>query len=139
MMIARYSRFATSRNSLQEASSVVARGNKVLLRWLSGDNNSFSSFTEERMKADKRYATTVEVPESLQHDTYTKDNKFSIRGAFREGRAAYLDFSATTPIDPRVLDAMLPYMVSFPPTIIKGELLVPLVPFKYCFSRHPSN
>jgi hypothetical protein len=112
MMIARYSRFATSQKPLHEVSSLVARGNKVLLRRLSAEN-SFSSFPEEKMKTDKRYAATVEVPESLQHDTNTKDNKFSIRGAFREGRAAYLDFSATTPIDPRVLDEMLPYMVSF--------------------------
>ncbi len=36
---------------------------------------------------------------------------FSIKGDSLNGRPAYLDFQATTPIDPRVLDATLPYMM----------------------------
>jgi cysteine desulfurase len=32
-------------------------------------------------------------------------------GQAHEGRALYLDYQATTPIDPRVTDAMLPYML----------------------------
>jgi cysteine desulfurase len=37
---------------------------------------------------------------------------FNIEGRAIEGRAAYLDGAATTPIDPRVLDSMLPWMTS---------------------------
>ncbi|GAB5355130.1 hypothetical protein AAMO2058_000179700 [Amorphochlora amoebiformis] len=39
-----------------------------------------------------------------------KAGKFSIKGVNMDGRALYLDMQATTPIDPRVLDAMMPLM-----------------------------
>ena len=48
------------------------------------------------------------------------DGRFSIQGTFREGQASYLDMSATTPLDPRVLDKMMPYMVR----IIGGTLCI---------------
>jgi cysteine desulfurase len=71
-----------------------------------------SSFAHKKMETDKRYQATADVPESLLRDVKEAEaSPFSIRGQFREGRAAYLDMSATTPMDPRVLDAMAPYMI----------------------------
>ena len=64
------------------------------------------------METDKRYAPTTDVPDSLSNPLSAKTGEFSIRGEFRDGRAAYLDMSATTPLDPRVFDEMAPYMVS---------------------------
>ncbi|CAD7080002.1 unnamed protein product [Hermetia illucens] len=40
-------------------------------------------------------------------------NKFNIRDEVLDGRPLYLDAQATTPLDPRVLDAMLPYLTNY--------------------------
>lgn len=46
------------------------------------------------------------VSENVGHISH-----FNIRGQFRRGRASYLDMASTTPLDPRVFDAMAPYMI----------------------------
>jgi cysteine desulfurase len=71
---------------------------------------ALSSFSPDKMDQDKRYQKTLDVPESLSW-LQPFQSEFTIQGSFREGRAAYLDMSATTPLDPRVLDVMAPYMI----------------------------
>jgi len=61
------------------------------------------------METDRRYQPTQAIPEEQLNAPFS--DQFSIRGEFRDGRAAYLDMSATTPLDPRVLDAMAPFMI----------------------------
>jgi len=63
--------------------------------------------------SDKRYKAVNEVPEHITQNVQSGAEfspGFSIKNAADEGRAIYLDSQATSPIDPRVMDRMLPFM-----------------------------
>lgn len=72
---------------------------------------SAAAASSSRPSASVSTATTRSFSAAVLEED-TNDGRFSIQGTFREGRASYLDMSATTPLDPRVLDKMMPFMVS---------------------------
>lgn len=109
-------RFA-SRRMLASVQTAFSR------RAMSSDPQAPSSFSHDKMEVDKRYQGISAVPESLLSSS-EENSPYSIRGQFREGRAAYLDMSSTTPLDPRVLDAMAPFMVSDKPGFRRVSLNV---------------
>lgn len=78
---------------------------------MSTEVTSHATLSPEMMKSDKRYQTDSPVPDDIVNNMFSKDSHgFSIQGEALKGRPAYMDFQATTPQDPRVLDAMLPFM-----------------------------
>lgn len=89
--------------------------------------SSYNNITLRAIKAGKSIrrsvlnrigAAGIQQQFSTQSDNLAEQpmddspSNFNIRGTFKSGRAAYLDLSATTPMDPRVLDSMMPFMIS---------------------------
>ncbi|XP_039950666.1 cysteine desulfurase, mitochondrial [Bactrocera neohumeralis] len=62
---------------------------------------------------NNRFKSTEAEPALTSEDFRKKQIRFNIKAEHVEGRPLYLDVQATSPMDPRVLDAMLPYMTNY--------------------------
>ncbi|CAN0495998.1 unnamed protein product, partial [Ectocarpus sp. 12 AP-2014] len=80
----------------------------------SGTSTPVSSTSFDKMKQDKRYTPANKVPDEVLSAMGSDEifsPGFSIKGQALAGRASYLDMQATTPMDPRALDAMMEYQL----------------------------
>jgi len=68
------------------------------------------AFWKSKAKSSLRLFTPRGL--SAMSSTSSRSAGYDITGKAKEGRPLYLDMQATTPLDPRALDAMLPYMTN---------------------------
>ncbi|GLT46854.1 hypothetical protein SLA2020_205840 [Shorea laevis] len=62
--------------------------------------------------AIRRFSTAAVAAAPSVETQYEDENGISMKGIKVAGRPLYLDMQATSPVDPRVLDAMLPFYIS---------------------------
>jgi hypothetical protein len=134
--------------TLKAPASAVARGYRTMgvsVRGFSGvPPTPHASTSMDQMMSDKRYTPVSAVPSSLIDDAQSDmvhSPGFSIKGQAKAGRPAYLDFQATTPTDPRVVDAMVCVLPTHIHTCIhthshKHSLAHSLISSKCFFSCH---
>ena len=96
------------RKMMRRCIKPVARAARAQARSFSSKDGAPTTVTYEKMASDPRYKAGIEI--DIAEDF--EGDRFSINGAAIEDvRPSYLDMQATTPLDPRVLDAMLPHMM----------------------------
>lgn len=83
---------------------ILSKSRAILTKTLTLNNAKNKNYARRTLSASSSAIADININADDNTD-------FNIRGKFREGRAAYLDMSATTPLDPRVFDKMAPYMV----------------------------